>query len=77
MSESIPKPCARSLSIPGFLIYEIKRDAFQLLGTRYVNLKYGKMDIAKAIDLIYDCKYVITRRAGFRAIEQLKKRGSS
>ncbi len=60
---------------PRFLIYEVKGNVFQLVETRDVELKDGKSDLAKAIDLISDCKYVITRRAGPHAVQELKKAG--
>lgn len=60
---------------PRFLIYEIKRDTVQLLEARDVELKDGRVDLARAIDLISDCKYVITRRAGPHAVERLRNAG--
>ncbi len=60
---------------PRLLIYEVKGDEFHLVETREVALDEGKIDLPKTVDLIADCKYVITRRAGPHAIEELKKAG--
>lgn len=60
---------------PRFLIYEIKGDTFRLLEARDVELKDGRPDLAKVTDLISDCKYVITRRAGPHAVKELEKAG--
>ncbi|MFO8100613.1 MAG: nitrogenase cofactor biosynthesis protein NifB [Dehalococcoidia bacterium] len=62
-------------SAPRFLIYEVKGDEFQLVETRDVELDDGKIDLPKAVDLVSDCKYVITRRAGPNAVKALKKAG--
>ena len=60
---------------PRFLIYEVKGDEFHLVETRNVELDEGKIYLPKAVDLISDCKYVITRRAGPNAIKALKEAG--
>ncbi|NQT73159.1 MAG: nitrogenase cofactor biosynthesis protein NifB [Chloroflexi bacterium] len=60
---------------PRFLIYEVKGDTFRLLEARDVELKDGRPDLAKVTDLISDCKYVITRRAGPHAVKELEKAG--
>ena len=60
---------------PRFLIYEIGGDTFQLREARDVELSNGKTDLPKAVDLLSDCQYIITRRAGPRAVEKLKQAG--
>ena len=60
---------------PRFLIYEINGDTYRFLEARDIGPREGKPDLAKSIESIADCKYVITRRAGPHAIKELKEAG--
>jgi len=58
---------------PRFLVYEVKGGSFRLLEARDATLTNERVDILKAADLLSDCHYVITRKAGLHAIEKLQK----
>jgi nitrogen fixation protein NifB len=62
-------------SAPRFLVYEVGGDSFRLLEARDAKLTNGKTDLSQAADLLSDCHYVITRKAGPRAVEKLQKAG--
>ncbi len=60
---------------PRFLIYEVKGDIFKLIAARKVELVNDMLNLSKAVELLSDCDYVITRKAGPHAVHKLQEAG--
>ena len=61
-------------SAPRSLVYEVEGDSFRLLEARDATLTNGKADLSQAADLLSDCRYVITRKAGHVLLRSCRKR---
>lgn len=58
-----------------FLIYEMKGNTVQLVEARNLVVRNGQSATSEAANLLKDCKYILTRRVGVQASQELKKAG--